>query len=118
MRAATCTASPAARSGITSPQCDGIGTASPACSSAAILSSLSAEYTAFIRPSSVADPHPEAGRWLPGAARNAPCGEQKRRQTDEGRLHLCRGEGQAARLSRLIDLARPHTEFFAKYALS
>ena len=48
-----------------------------------------------------ADPHVESGRWFPNSARNAPCRRQARRQKDQDRDHLRRGEGQTARVSSL-----------------
>jgi len=43
----------------------------------------------------------EARRWLPGARRNASCWRQERRQKDEARNHVCRGERQAPCISSL-----------------
>ena len=45
------------------------------------------------------DSHVESGRWFPNSSRNPPCWRQARRQEVKDRDHICRGEGQAARVS-------------------
>jgi hypothetical protein len=58
-----------------------------------------------------ADAHAEAGRRLPSAGRNTACRCQERRHKDSGRQHLCRGEGQAARVASLIKSRIPTNSF-------
>ena len=58
-----------------------------------------------------ADAHAEAGRRLPSAGRNTACRCQERRHKDSGRQHLCRGEGQAARVPSLIKSKVPTNSF-------
>ena len=48
------------------------------------------------------NPHVEAGRWVPNPARHAPCGRQTRYREVKDFDHVCRGEGQTARISGVI----------------